>query len=468
MISLAEENNIVHLMVERGPDKGRRITVPDAGARIGRSSQNDIELTDPSISRFQCRVFFKPDELLWIADLGSTNETLVNAKPVLESKLNVGDQIEIGETIIRVVSDNLKGVITAPPLPPAQGTVQPAYAPPAAFTPVSFDKPAAQPEVPAAPKIDLGLSKAPGSPMDETPGSSGGAKKMLWLLLVAMLAIATVAVMKSGLLKPGSGSQATQKVDDTFSIYYEKVNGSVSNIFRYALTLERGKLSVQIDSLTENRHVTRDKQVAKDILAKLRNDLEGGGFLKLDENYQGLQPNVYDAADMEIILGSRSRRCVVVNRIEPDDFKQTRDMIEEFAKNELGLITMSLSPDKLISLARDACLQGQKLYGEREVKYENLWDSIRAFQEAQLYLETIEPKPDFYQTVISGIAESKKELNEQFNSYQFLADKSIKMNDWKTAADNLQIIEQLIPDRNDPRNADADKKLVDVQRRIKR
>jgi pSer/pThr/pTyr-binding forkhead associated (FHA) protein len=72
--------------VEAGPDTGRRITVPPAGGRIGRSSQNDIELTDPSVSRFQCRVFFKPDGLLWVADLGSTNETLLNGAGVLEAR----------------------------------------------------------------------------------------------------------------------------------------------------------------------------------------------------------------------------------------------------------------------------------------------------------------------------------------------------------------------------------------------
>ena len=34
-------------------------------------------------------------------------------KPVLENRLNVGDTLDIGESVIRVVCDNIKGTITA-------------------------------------------------------------------------------------------------------------------------------------------------------------------------------------------------------------------------------------------------------------------------------------------------------------------------------------------------------------------
>ena len=102
------------------------------------------------------------------------------------------------------------------------------------------------------------------------------------------------------------------------------------------------------------------------------------------------------------------------------------------------------------------------------MKYQNLWLSIRAFDEALLYLETIDPKPDFFSTIISGLADSKAELEKQHKNFVFLADKAIRMSDWQVAADNLRIVKELIPDRNDPRNTDADKKLVDVERRLKR
>lgn len=463
-----EVKQIVHLMVDHGPDKGRAITVPEAGARIGRSSQNDIELTDPSISRFQCRVFFKPDGLLWIADLGSTNETLVNSKPVLENKLNVGDTIEVGETVVRVVCDNLKGVMSGPPPLPAASPVtmphhEPGYAPPPAFAPFEkIDDAAAE-----GGKIDLGLERKPGARTDGE--AKTGAGRWLWLVLVLMIALAAVAVVKSGVLnKTGAVAASGSSTGAVFSIYFEKVNASVSNIFRYALSLEDGVLAVRIDSVTENRHVQREKKLGGEILEKLKGDILGGGFFKLEESYPGLQPNTYNSADLEVTIGAQNKRSVVLNRPEPDEFKKVREAIEQFAKNELGLITMSLSPEKLVSLAYEANQLGQKLYGEREVRFVNLWESIRAYEEAQIYLETIEPKPDFHTAVVEGLATSRAALDEQVESYRFQADKAIRLKDWKTAAENLRVIKELVPDRGDPRNDDAEKKLIHAERSIKK
>jgi len=87
----------VHLTVEKGPDKGRGLTIPAEGARVGRSSNNDIVLMDPAMSRFHCRFFFKPGEGLWAEDLGSANQTLLNDKPLYESRLHNGDRRSDGD-----------------------------------------------------------------------------------------------------------------------------------------------------------------------------------------------------------------------------------------------------------------------------------------------------------------------------------------------------------------------------------
>ena len=63
-----------HLIVEEGPERGREISIPEAGARVGRARENDIVLDDASLSRFQCRFYFKEDRL-YVMDLGSTNCT---------------------------------------------------------------------------------------------------------------------------------------------------------------------------------------------------------------------------------------------------------------------------------------------------------------------------------------------------------------------------------------------------------
>ncbi len=65
------------LIAEAGPDRGREITVPEGEISLGRSSQNDVCLVDPILSRHHCRISFHGG-VLSVEDLDSANGTLVN------------------------------------------------------------------------------------------------------------------------------------------------------------------------------------------------------------------------------------------------------------------------------------------------------------------------------------------------------------------------------------------------------
>lgn len=422
-----------HLLVEAGPDAGRRITVPPAGVRIGRSSQNDVELTDPSISRFQCRVFPKPDNTLWVADLGSTNETLLNGVPIMESRLTPGDVIEIGDTRIRIALDELNPTT------------------PAAATPAPVEE------------TDLGLQGGA-----EQSATASPARSWLWLILVLALGAIGFAVVRATLNQPTPATDAGAGKLALLDVLYEKVEASSRNIFRYELRIADGTLSVRLDSLEDGRHLNRDKKVDPDTLRSLVGDLDRSGFFDLQAVYEGLAPNVHDSLDLTITLGARTRRVQVVNRTEPEAFKAARDLLENFARTELGLAAVALPPEKLIELSRDATLLGQKLFAEREVRYENLSRASRAFEEAQWYLETIEPKPDFYPTAVSGLEESRRQLQQRVDDARFQSDRAIKLRDWDTAARQLRMICELVPDRGDERHREAQRLLLDVERRLKR
>jgi hypothetical protein len=425
------DNNNAHLQVEAGPDTGRRITVPPLGVRIGRSSQNDVELTDPSISRFQCRVFPKADSTLWVADLGSTNETLLNGVAIMESRLKPGDVIEIGETRIRIMLDQL-------------------YATPG-------------PAIAESAAPDLGLN--PATPAGAT---ASGARRGLWLILVLLLGATALGVIRFVLQQ--SAPQATTGPTrlPLLDVVYEKVEANPLTIFRYELRLSDGTLAVRLDSLEDGRHLSRDKKVDPETLRSLVGDLDRSGFFELQPVYEGLAPNVHDALDLTVTVGARSRRVKVVNRTEPAAFKAAREMLENFARTELGLAAVALPPAKLLELARDATLLGQKLFAEREVRYENLARTIRAFEEAQWYLETLEPKPEFYPTAVSGLEEARRQLQQRVEDARFQADRAIKLRDWDTAARQLRIICEMIPDRGDERHREAQRLLLDVERRLKR
>src|SRR5262245_25383522 len=81
------------------PD-GRRIPVGEDPISIGRLPECDIILSDPNVSRRHAEVRRRGNDFV-VVDLGSTNGTKVNGAGVRERRLNDGDDIGLGGTVIR-------------------------------------------------------------------------------------------------------------------------------------------------------------------------------------------------------------------------------------------------------------------------------------------------------------------------------------------------------------------------------
>lgn len=72
---------------------------------IGRSSRNDVCLSDPFASRFHVEVRREGDDF-FAADVGSANGTMLNGKALLkQTRLQPGDELRAGETTIQFVRD---------------------------------------------------------------------------------------------------------------------------------------------------------------------------------------------------------------------------------------------------------------------------------------------------------------------------------------------------------------------------
>ncbi|MBL7077040.1 MAG: FHA domain-containing protein [Kiritimatiellae bacterium] len=424
----------IHLVIEAGPERGRTLSIPVAGARVGRSSKNDLVIVDPLMSRHHCRVGFK-DNILCISDLGSSNETLVNDKPIREALLHVGDRILLGDTILRVVTNTLEGTAAAVP----EGGV------------------------------DLGLQPLPVAVPQRRKPTVG-----LLLVLGAVVTAIALAVwlpkvlMPSALVKvPGELLPAAAE-PETLTIAYEKVEATTENIFRYALALTEDRmLSVQIDDIMNDRHVRKESRLNEDYVRALGDTVADAGFFGLSSDYQGIQPDVYDSWDLTITVGNQAHRTRVVNRVEPDAFKQVREIIEECGKNELGLWAIQFSPERLLSMARESFLEGQRLFDAREVELGNLAASITSLDEAQWYLETVEPKPDYYPEALTALAQAREELQVRYDNLNFSAERAIRIREWEQAASQLRTICEVIPSRSDERHVKARQKLLDIENRLR-
>jgi hypothetical protein len=98
---LDEGPKMPFLFVESGKDKNKEYVLQEGETGVGRGIDNDVILTDVSVSRKHLRVLRDGSNLV-LRDLGSGNGTTVNGQRVHQVVLNEGDRIELGETVLVV------------------------------------------------------------------------------------------------------------------------------------------------------------------------------------------------------------------------------------------------------------------------------------------------------------------------------------------------------------------------------
>ena len=89
----------VRLTIVKGPDKGKETMLQKPLVLIGSLVENDLVLTDPTVSRRHAAVEEKADGYV-IRDLDSTNGTLLDGVRVREAYLTPGSVIGLGQTEI--------------------------------------------------------------------------------------------------------------------------------------------------------------------------------------------------------------------------------------------------------------------------------------------------------------------------------------------------------------------------------
>jgi pSer/pThr/pTyr-binding forkhead associated (FHA) protein len=92
---------MAHLVVEHGPLTGKVFPI-EGGLTIGREAHNTIAMPDnKQCSRDHAKVWRESPGRYSVADLGSTNGTLLNDGKISRQVLKDGDVIAIGEVTLR-------------------------------------------------------------------------------------------------------------------------------------------------------------------------------------------------------------------------------------------------------------------------------------------------------------------------------------------------------------------------------
>lgn len=438
---------IPDILVAEGELKGRRFAVTAQGVRLGRSSSCEISIQDPALSRNHC-LFEIRDDALWVTDLASANGTFVNGDVLGADsrRLRPGDRVSIGETLL-VVGD---------------AGVQPGAA---AIAPESV------------PEVDLGLGPAPDAQASAAARPVAIRRLAVWgaaALAVAGAAILVLAPPPDGDASAGADATEELPADDPAlkSMSFEKVEADGNGIYRYALSLDaKGVLNVEIDDVPkENRHLRKSVALKPAAFERLSAILSPDSLSSLDPEYAGvpLRPNTLKSRSLKVVRGSKVFSTTVENVSEPAAFRDVREKLETFSKNELGIWAIQFSAEKLVEMSGESRRAADAKWEERDVQFGNVAAALSAYREAMFYLETVNPKPADYGALAARCREVEKELERRCADRRFLADRAISLQDWKTAARELRVLCELVPDAADPRHAEAAAKLLDVEARLKK
>mgnify|MGYP000992895210 FL=1 len=89
----------LQLRVLEGPDRGKLAPWKGETLVIGRAVHCGLSLSDHNASREHAKIQQQDDDF-YLSDLNSTNGTFLNSQKIERKKLNLGDLICIGETVI--------------------------------------------------------------------------------------------------------------------------------------------------------------------------------------------------------------------------------------------------------------------------------------------------------------------------------------------------------------------------------
>lgn len=457
-----------HLIIEQGKNAGKEITVPEDGLKFGRSPVNDIVLKGSKVMLFHGRFFFKSDGTLWVTDFGAAEKTTVGGQPVDEEQLKVGDLVEVGDTAFRVLEVGAVGMA-----PSSVSATEPKGIQVVPSSSAAFDLGDVHEEKQIA-EIDLGFkhTRAIAQPAPDfsrsLPSKTSFGTRIIQVVVI-LLVLVVVAVVGPSIKKMMENDRTPVQKEEVLTLAYERVFGDSRNIFRYYLELnDAGDFSVKMDDLKHNRHTTETKHISGTVLLQLANGIKEAGFFDSDDGPKGDVPGKYDYVDIAVLYNGLFQHVRQLNRSLPPRLERTVELIEEFAENELGIsFTWKLPVDELMKLANDAFMLAEIRYAERNVRYENLATAIKHYEEARLYMETIEPKPALFQQATDGLKRAKEEQSSRYDDFSFRADRAIRLKNWPDAAKHLRIVLELVPDRSDERHEKANIKLLRVEQNLK-
>ncbi len=152
------------LRVVSGNDQGKQIELNRQITSIGRGADQMLVIADIAVSRRHIQIHLQSNGYR-MQDMGSPNGTMINGKRVADALLVDGDQIEVGNSLLRFEHPPSRPQQDMPPAPPAPPPMMAAPAPPPMMAPPPAYAPPPmayqQPGYPQQPQQPAGYMQQP-------------------------------------------------------------------------------------------------------------------------------------------------------------------------------------------------------------------------------------------------------------------------------------------------------------------
>lgn len=455
--------NEFRIRIETGPLAGTVRDVPESGLSVGRSKQNDLAISDALLSRRHCRFYVESGSLV-VSDLATVNGTFVDGVQIdSDTPVRPGSTVKIGDTVL--LASTADGNFPAnspdtPPSPPPSPSPTTTASAATEQTPDLFSEP---------PKSAL----FPPPPPKEATRRNLVANVTLACVAVVLLALAAKLFLSPAQAPtPAAPTPRNEEREPPLSFSYVKLEGSDSNVFRYGMELrEDGFLEVAIDDAAQGRHVRKRSgaPLAVERRAELERRFDEASFSSAPpETDARARRNEWREVRISALLHGRPHTVVVRNGDETAALTALREALEDFGRNELGLWAFAVDRDTLLAGAEEDFERAERLHDEREVLPGNLHNAVRIYDSCIARLDTLDPRPELYDRARAARAEAAKELDARIEALNWRADHAANMKDWAEAAAALRDLAEVVPDRSDPRNEAARRRLLDAEARIGR
>lgn len=501
------------LTVVLGAEAGKQFEVPDAGVTLGRSRMAGIQLADNGLSRLHCR-FYSENGSAMVQDLGSSNGTTLNGIDIGTNPTPItnGDCVSVGETALRIsgfvassaeprpavtekvtpvspsafptniaaapiisINPDAPVIPVTPPPPPPPPPPQPAPEVPLT-APDLFGAEddldvtiRTKPEPAPVGTVDLGLEAVPGGEKKRSP------------LLGLIFALGAILVLLGGALaifsfenqdeKPAALRKLPTAESQAFEFCYERLVITEQSLYRYTLNYEAsGLLVLAIDDLGDaDRSFKKEKQLTPHAQKMLRKEVVDSNYMAIRELYPERSPDGTSLRrkTLTLVLGSNIWKRVAEN-VANREFDALCERLELFGRNELGVWATQYSVSELRDLGKEQLVVANRYWEQRDMGDEKLFHAVTAYKQGLSALETLNPKPEFVHELTAGLREATELLDTRYEAAAFAVDQAMNTQRYERAAEELQRILRMIPDRDDERNLKATEQLLMIENRYLR